>query len=179
VRNITQLIKKLIPPNDYHSRKDFINDQIVSSLTEKEKYEVERILIQMLEKKDDKLIGETLALMKSTKSLPNLLKRLNLAKTPELKIIWASYVNQIKGGDEEMKLIALNEMDGVTEKYSLTLMFYYLSDFTDSRINAKIREFTNHKDFLIASNAKSSLGIDKPEFIKNKKSDKKWWKIWK
>jgi len=165
VRNINQLLNELIPPSDYQHRNGFSNENIVHSLTDNEKNEVERNLIQMLDEKNDELIGETLTILKSTKSLPILRKRLDLAKRPLSKIIWASYINEIRSGDEEMKLIALKEMDNVTEKYSRTSMFYYLSQFSDSRINEKIQNFINHKDYLVAYNARTTLGIETAELI--------------
>jgi hypothetical protein len=50
----------------------------------------------MLETKDDELMGETLAILKSTDSLSSLNKRLNSAKSGTSKIIWASFINEIK-----------------------------------------------------------------------------------
>lgn len=184
MRNIEHLLKELIPPSDYKHRNGFSNEHIVLSLTENEKTEVERNLIEMLEKKEDDLIGETLTIMKSTDSLPTLRKRLNLSKSPTMKIIWASYINEIKSGDEEMKKIALTEFDNVTEKYSRIGVFHHLAGFCDSRINDKIRDFINHKDYLTAYNARTSLGIDTAEIvnreqIKNGIGTKKWWEIWK
>ena len=184
MRNIENLLKELIPPSNYQYRNGFSNEHIVLSLNEKEKTEVERKLIEMLEKNEDDLIGETLAIMKSTDSLPSLKKRLNLSKSPVEKIIWASFINKIKNGDEEMKKIALNEFDNVTEKYSRTLIFYYLAEFCDSRINDKIRNYINHEDYLTATNSRRSLGINtsdivKREQIKNGIGIKKWWEIWK
>ncbi|TXK71252.1 HEAT repeat domain-containing protein [Mesonia sp. HuA40] len=87
MRSIEQLIKELIPPNDYQHRNGFSNEHIVLSLTEKEKLEVESTLIEMLEDKEDDLIGETLTIMKSTDSLPTLQKRLNLTNSSTMKII--------------------------------------------------------------------------------------------
>ena len=184
VRNIEHLLKELIPPSDYQHRNGFSNEHIVLNLTENEKIEVERNLIKMLEKKEDDLIGETLTIMKSTDSLPTLKKRLNLSKSPTMKIIWASYINEIKSGDEEMKEIALAEFDNVSEKYSRIGIFHHLAKFCDSRINDKIRNYINHKDYLTAYNARTSLGIDtadliKREQIKNGIGTKKWWEIWK
>jgi len=184
VRNINQLLNELIPPSDYQHRNGFSNENIVHSLTDEEKPEVEQNLIQMLDKKDDELIGETLAIMKSTKSLPILQKRLECARNPTSKIFWASYINEINGGSEEMKLIALNETDNVTEKYSQIGIFHQLAKFNDTRINEKIRNFINHKDYLIAYNARVSLGIDTAELVNNERirnetENKKWWEIWK
>ena len=184
VRNIEHLLKELIPPSDYQHRNGFSNEHIVLSLSENEKTEVERNLIEMLEKKEDDLIGETLTIMKSTDSLSTLRKRFDLAQSPTMKIIWASYINEIKSGDEEMKEIALNEFDKVSEKYSQIGIFHHLAKFCDSRINDEIRNYINDKDYLTAYNARTSLGIDTAEIInreqiKNGIGTKKWWEIWK
>ncbi len=160
MRDIDVLLKKLIPPTGYQNRNDFYNEDLVLSLTEEERIEVERNLIEILKKKEDDLVGEILVTMKSTKSLSILKKKLNLCNDSLMKIIWASFINEIKGGDEEMKLIVLNEIKGVTNTYAITLMFYYLSRFSDSRINEEIKKFIDHTDYLIANNAKRSLGIE-------------------
>lgn len=182
MRNIDQLLEEIIPPSDYQHRNGFSNEHIILKLSEDDKYLVEQNLIEMLEKSDDHLIGETLAIMKSTGSLSNLRKRLNSANNPSSKIIWASYINDIKGGDEEMKNIAVVEFDKVSEKYSRITIFHYLSQFQDARINDKIRNFINDKDYLTAYNARTSLGIDTTEIIKREqnlnKAKKRWWKIW-
>jgi hypothetical protein len=182
VRNIENLLKELIPPSDYQHRNGFSNEHIVLSLSKNEKTEVERNLIEMLEKKEDDLIGETLTIMKSFNSIPTLKKRLSLSKSSTMKIIWASYINEIKSGDEEMKEIALAEFDNVSGKYSLIGIFHHLAKFSDSRINDKVRNYINHKDYLTAYNARTSLGIDTTEIIKReqiKNETRKWWEIWK
>jgi hypothetical protein len=184
VRNIEHLVKELIPPSDYHHRNGFSNQHIILELSENEKTKVERILIEMLEKKDDDLIGETLAIMKSTDSLQTLRKKLDLSKNSTMKIIWASYINEIKDGDQEMKEIALTEFDNISEKYSRIGIFHHLTKFRDSRINEKIQNYINHNDYLTAYNARISLGIDTEEIIKREQLKKgngknKWWEIWK
>lgn len=50
MRNINQLLKEIIPPDDYQHRNGFSNEHIILSLIEKEKMEVEKNLIEMLEK---------------------------------------------------------------------------------------------------------------------------------
>ena len=169
MKNIEHLLKELIPPSDYQHRNGFSNEHIILRLTENEKTEVERKLIEMLEKKEDGLIGETLTILKSTDSLPTLRKRLNLSKSPSLKIIWASFINEIKNGDDEMKKIALTEFDNISEKFSRIGIFHHLAGFNDSRINDKIRTFINHKDYLTAYNARTTLGIDTTAFVKRRR----------
>lgn len=181
MRNINRILEELIPSSDYQSRNGFNNEHLLQHLTEEEKLEVEKRLIEMLDKKDDELIGETFAILKSTDSLMSLSKRLNLAKESTSKIVWASYINEIKGGDKEMKEIALREFDNVTEKYSRITTFHYLIRFQDPRINEKIRTYINYSDYLTAYNARTSLGIDTEEIVVRVRSkDKKgWWKFWK
>ncbi len=181
MRDINQLLKEIIPPDDYQHRNGFGNEHIILSLAETEKIEIEKILIEMLKKKDDTLIGETLAIMKSKNSLQALKERLELTKNSSVKIIWASFINEIKGGDEEMKNIALNEFENVTEKYTLISTFHYLSSFQDSRIKEKILSYINHKDYLIAYNARTSLGIETKDLIHRERAKKKskCWQFWK
>jgi hypothetical protein len=181
VRNIDELLKEIIPPNDYQHRNGFGNEHIIFSLSQTEKIEVEKRLIEMLEKKDDTLIGETLAIMKSENSLQALKRRLELTKNSSPKIMWASFINEIKGGDEEMKNVALNEFENVTEKYTQILTFHYLSRFKDARINEKIQSYINHNDYLIAYNARTSIGIETKDLIERERAKnkvKKWWQFW-
>jgi hypothetical protein len=176
MRDIDKLLQEIIPPNDYQHRNGFSNEHIIVSLSESEKKEIEHRLIFMLEKNDDILIGETLTVLKSIDSLPILTRKLKSANSAGLKIIWSSYINDIKNGDDEMKNIALKEFNSVSEKYSLMLIFHYLSRFNDPRIKEKVRSFINHKDYLIAYNARTSLGIDTKDLIEREqlKNKKKW-----
>jgi len=59
-------------------------------------------------------------------------------------------------------------MDKVSKKYSGIGIFNHLAKFCDSRINDKIRNFINHKDYLTATtyNARISLGLDTVEINK-------------
>lgn len=111
MRDIGQLLNEIIPPNDYSHRNGFTNERTLLSLSENEKEEVEASLIEMLERSDDTLIGESLMILKSVKSLPILEKRLNSTKDSSLKISWAGFINEIKNGDVRMKDIALKEFD--------------------------------------------------------------------
>ncbi len=181
MRDISQLIREIIPPNDYSHRNGFSNEYIILSLSEEEKLKVEQNLIEMLNNNDDTLIGETLTILKSENSLLALKRRLELTKNSSTKIIWASFINEIKNGDEEMANIALNEFGNVTEKYTLIFTFHYLSRFQNSKIKEKIKTYINNKDYLIAYNARTSLGIDTKELIERERTKskvKKWWKFW-
>jgi hypothetical protein len=181
VRDIHQLLREIIPPTDYQHRNGFSNEYIILSLSDAERNVIEQSLIEMLEVNDDTLIGETLAIMKSVNSLQALEKRLQLTKKSSSKIFWASFINEIKGGDEEMKNIALNEIENVKGKYALIHTFHYLSRFNDSEIKEKIRSYINHKDYLIAYNARTSIGIQTNELIERERTKNKslWWQFWK
>ena len=180
MKTIDQIIDELIPPADYQHRNGFSNEHLVLNLTDQDKREVEKRLIEMLETKDDELIGETLAILKSTDSLTSLNKRLTSAKSATSKIIWASYINEIKGGDTEMKDLALKEFDNVRDKYSRITVFHYLSQFQDSRIKEKIQSYIDHSDYLTAYNARTALGIDTQEIVNRERNkDKNWWEFWK
>jgi len=179
VRTIDQIIEDLIPPAEYQHRNGFSNEQLVLNLTDQDKREVEKRLIELLETKDDELIGETLANLKSTASLTGLYKRLNLAKGATSKIIWASYINEIKSGDKEMTDLAFKEFDNIKDKYSRITIFHYLSQFHDGRINEKIRSYIDNSDYLTAYNARTALGIDTQEIVNRERNkDKKWWRFW-
>jgi hypothetical protein len=54
--------------------------------------------------------------------------------------------------------------------------------FDDKRINEKIETYINDKDYLVAYNARTSLGQDTKELIEKERlkntSHKPWWKFW-
>ena len=87
MRNMERLLKELIPPNNYQCRNGFSNEHIILSLSENEKVEVERNLIELLGETNDELIGETLAIMNSTDSLPTMKQRLDAVEGSSEKII--------------------------------------------------------------------------------------------
>ena len=159
MRETSELIREILPPADYQQRNGFTNDSIILSLSEQEKVAVEKKLITILKFSDDTLIGETLAFMKSKDSLPSLRKKLSQTSKPVLRILWSSYINQIKEGDQEMKDIAFEEFKRVRGKYSLIPLFWTLKSFCDERINERIGKYINHKDSLVSYNARVALGL--------------------
>ena len=80
MNDINRILNDIIPPNDYQNRNGFGNENILASLTDSERLEVEKRLIEMLKKNDDTLIGETLMILKSKNSLPTLRAKLERAK---------------------------------------------------------------------------------------------------
>ena len=182
MRNIADLLDEIIPPSDYQHRNGFSNERIVDSLTEAEKTEVEKELIKRVEKIDDCLIGETLANMKSSDSLPALRFRLNSSTNSNSKILWANSIYRISRAETEMKDIAFNEFLKISGKYELIGIFHTLTQFDDPRITDRIKDFQNDKDYLIAYNARTVLGQDTKELIERERSKNKknhpWWKFW-
>lgn len=158
--SIDKIIEEVIPPANHESRNGFSNKHLILNLNEFDKKLVEKRLIRMLETKDDNLIGESLAILKSKESLPTLRKRLESAKSSISKIIWASFINEIHGDDMEMKELALKEFNCISDRYSLIIIFQYLIRFRDTRINEKIKSYINDSDYLTAYNARIALGID-------------------
>tara|TARA_R110000868_G_scaffold408910_1_gene693193 strand:+ start:815 stop:1336 length:522 start_codon:yes stop_codon:yes gene_type:complete len=173
MREISELIREILPPADYQHRNGFTNNSIILSLSEEEKLQIEQKLISFLKFSDDTLIGETLAFMKSIDALPALREKLSQTSKPVLRILWSSYINQIKEGDQEMKDIAFEEFKRVRGKYSLIPLFWTLRSFCDDRINERIRKYINHRDYLVSYNAKVALGIPT-----NSIPSKKWWQFW-
>ena len=108
-------------------------------------------------------------------------KKLDECKSPSERIIWASYINEIKGGDEKMIVLALNEFKKISDSYSLTSAFHHLRTFNDPRLQNEVKEFINHKDYLVTYNARISLGINTKEIIDRERgrNKKKWWEFWK
>lgn len=157
MKNIKNLIKELIPPNNYTQRKDFTNYHIIDSLSEEEKRKVEKELIEMLKNSEDWLIGDTLSYMKSENSIPILRERLENAKESSLKILWANTIFKINNSTE-MADIALEEFQKIDDKHGLIAMFRVLAEFQDSRINKIIENYHNHGDYLVAYNAQVALG---------------------
>jgi len=149
-------MEKLIPPNNYIHRDGFTNYHIIDSLSEEEKSEVEKELIEMLKNSEDWLIGDTLSYMKSEDSIPILREKLEKAKKPNSKVLWANAIFKINN-NPEMVDIALEEFQKIDDKYELIAMFYVLTEFRDSRINKIIENYHNHGDYLIAYNAQRVL----------------------
>ena len=118
---------------------------------------MENLLIGKLEHKPDILVIETLAYMRSKKSLPVLYGLLKESNEEMFRIIIASSIFQI-AQDRDMIEIAKSSFEKLEDKYQIIASFYYLISFQDSGISSLINGFTNNSDHLIANNAKRALG---------------------
>lgn len=156
-----KLLKQIIPPierPDGRDREWFSNEKILSNLNEKELKAVEEGLIKMLEADDDYLIAETLIHLNAVNSVSAMLNRLRQADSPAGKIKWASFIFEIKNGDEEMVNIAFQEFEKFEFIYEVeSIIFYDLIKFNSAKINSLIERFVNHKYFLVAHHAKFVL----------------------
>lgn len=179
-----ELLNQIIPPitrQDGKDREWFNNDEILSKLTEKELKIVEQGLIKMLKTNNDTLIPKTLIKLKAVDSIPTLLEKLESIKTPFEKIIWASFINELKDGDKEMEKIAYEAFKELEFIYEVQgIIFHDLIKFKSERINNLIKEFVEHKYFLVAHHAKLALNHeDYVDSYKERTTSKKWWEFWK
>lgn len=166
--NIDKLVNEVIPPSDYQHRNGFNNIPIIDELTENEKHLLEKALIQKLqseaEKEIDTLIVDTLAYLKSVKSLPTLKHLLEVCSVIDIKLIIATAIFEISH-DAEMVDIAVSsvkEMDNKKDAYYVYMLssaFYYLAKFKTEKTKELIKEYVSHPEYLISYNAKQALGI--------------------
>ncbi|WP_316817029.1 hypothetical protein [Pedobacter nyackensis] len=162
--DIEKLINKIIPATDYQHRNGFSNTHIIDHLNEYEKKLLEDELInKLISQTKDMLVVETLAYIKSEKSLPSLYDLLS-KNTDEMAIlIIATSIFEING-DINMIDIAIDSVKKIDNfedayyTYKLITAFYHLIKFQNDRINSVINGYKNHKEYLIAHNAKQVLG---------------------
>jgi hypothetical protein len=158
---IEKLIKEIIPyPADHSHREGFTNEQIIDLLSKEDKDLVEIALIDLLDKNSwDTFIVETLAMMKSVKSLPTLRRLLGKCKQGFDKLSIATSIYEICH-DEDMITIAINEFNRFENKIriyrdeNIMSAFYYLSRFDSDKTNDLIGKYLDHKNYLISYNAK-------------------------
>jgi len=162
-RDLEKLINEIIPPDDYQHRNGFSNTRIIDKLNNQERTLVEENLISMLSDKTDILIVETLAYLRSQKSLSILYTLLD-KNIGTSSIIIAASIFQINK-DNQMLEIAIKAFKGLEKTkdaysvYKLIPMFYYLRKFKNEATNAIINEYTNHSDYLLSCNAKQALEL--------------------
>lgn len=160
-----KLINKIIPPSDYQHRNGFSNTHIIEKLSEQEKIIVEDTLIKILmTKTKDMLIVETLAYLKSVKSLPFLYEFLEDCSDIMTRIIVSTSIFEINK-DANMINIALNSFKEIDKnqdpysEYKIISAFYYLIKFRNTVVNSFIEKYVSHKEPLLSFNAKQALGM--------------------
>ncbi|MES2372004.1 MAG: hypothetical protein V4557_05450 [Bacteroidota bacterium] len=182
MRDVKKLISEIIPPADYTHRNGFTNEFKIDSLNANERCEVEKGLLILLKKSSDDLVVNTLAYMKSVDSIPILKTRLSSTTKPINKIHLAKAIFKIDPNQAAMKDIAFEEFEKISEEFELIGSFHLLIHFQDDQINTLIQKYIDDKRYLVAYNARTSLGIDTRELIEREQSSrlpkKAWWKIW-
>ena len=119
---------------------------------------MENLLLDKLQvRPNDLLIVETLGYMKSKKSLDRLYTLLNEEKREGSRIIIASSIYQIEP-DGKLIDIALTAGQALTNWWDLTSIFYYFAKFKNKKTDDFVRQYFNHKDYLVSYNAKRSVG---------------------
>ena len=103
------------------------------------------------------LVVETLAYMRSDKSLPALYELLEILKEEMAKIITATSIFEINQ-DQKMIEIVKASFKTIKDKFQLITAFRYLVRLHDSEISKLIQEYTTNSDYLISYNAKQVLG---------------------
>jgi len=164
--NIEKLVKEIIPPGDYQHRNGFNNIPLIDKLNDDEKGQLEAALIHKLQfesaEQPDTLVVETLAVLKSEKSVQILKQLLEKCTSSMTKLVIAASIYEING-ENGMVDIAINNLKKIDDKsdayyvYKLTSAFYYLIKFNDPRVISIIEEYANHNEYLVAYNAKRVL----------------------
>lgn len=155
--DLQELYRKIIPPNNYKDRKDFYNDDILDRLSYLEKAKIEDMLIEDLQSNNDMLIIETLAYIKSIKSLPLIYQKLKDSNNAYNNIIICWHLYSLDQKKEEMITIAYENFFKIDDTYLKTMLFYYLARFNDTKLDSILRSYINDKDILLRSNAKDAL----------------------
>ena len=164
--DVDSLIKKIIPyPADYSHRDGLNIELIIDNLESDEKESVEVALINLLDKHpEDTLIVETLAYLKSVKSIPILYDLLKKCSKGVRKLKIATSIFQINQ-DTDLMDIAISETKQMDDKkdpyyiYKLTSAFYSLAKFQNENANNFIESYVTHDEHLISYNAKRALAI--------------------
>jgi hypothetical protein len=157
-KHIERLINEIIPSDDYQHRNGLSNEHIIDKLSEEDKFQVEAKLIDILKKKPDMLIVETLGYMQSEKALFVLYELIEKLNDEIAKIITAVSIFEISK-DRKMIKIAETSFKNIKDKYQLITAFHYLVRFQEVRILSLILEYTTNSDYLISYNAKQVLGM--------------------
>lgn len=150
-------LEKIIPSNNYESRNGFSNEHLINTLTDEERVIIEDKLIEMLHTKNDMLVIETLAYMKSTKALPRLYSMFQDFESDSERIIISSAIFEI-ANDNSMVTVVIDCFKQLTNVYELIPMFQYLKKFNSPEIRRLIKSYVDHKDYLVSYNAKQALG---------------------
>jgi hypothetical protein len=159
--NTQELITRIIPPSTHEFREGFSNHEIIDGLNDQEKNEVERELIVLLELSEDDpdtLIVETLAYMKSKKSLVTL-RRLIKKHLPIYIILSIATSIYDIDKDERMIDIAIQNFEKLKSNTDIMVALYYLYKLNHKSTDDIIRKYLDHKDYYVSYHAKRFMDL--------------------
>ncbi len=154
--DLSEIMRELIPQNDYHHRNGFSNHKIVDKLSLEEKSYIEDELIRKLDDSYNSLIIETLAYVKSIKALPLLYRLLDDDFSALSKILIATSIFGINN-DLKMIDIVICNFECLEDAYQQICAFYYLNQFENEKTNHIIYSLIDCSNELVAYNAKRAL----------------------
>ena len=171
MREISFLIKKIIPLNTIEYRRDFFNKNVIDSLKEEDKDEIMTEILKMLkENPSDQLIISTLGYMKSKEALPLLYEILASANTPLFAIMCAAAIFNINH-DKTMIKIGLSVFPEIKKinKWELTRSaLWYLGTFKKSEFDDILKEYVDNPNVLLRNNILINLKLNHISIIGNK-----------
>jgi hypothetical protein len=166
--DIEMLINDIIPPCDYQHRNGFNNIPIIDKLTDNERRQIEQALIDRIlhntTEEIDTLIVETLAYLKSIKSIPILKNLLESTTNEVVRLKIATSIYEINQSQDmiDIAIASFKKLDDKSDSYyvhKLTSAFFYLKKIDSPLVNNVIKEYINHKEYLVAYNAKRALDM--------------------
>ena len=164
--DIQDKLNRIIPPSEYKFRNGFSNHLLIDELNDKEKNEIENLLIKKLQDgSEDSLIFETLSYLNSKNAVSLMLKSLENCQNALQQIKIAISIYKINH-DNKMVDFVSKAFNKLNNEYDLISSFSYLEEFKDRNINELIEKYTHNSDFLIAYNAKRVLGINTYWYVK-------------
>lgn len=112
----------------------------------------------------DYLILETLAYLKTQKCFPILNELLERETDNFTKLVIATSIFEINKDSNMIELVIkfVEKMEDIADLYfvyKLIHAFQYLIKFRNEKMNGFIKQYINHKEYLVAYNAKKALKI--------------------
>nr|WP_298789348.1 hypothetical protein [uncultured Allomuricauda sp.] len=157
--DINNFYAKIIPPDDYEHRRDFKNENLIDDLNNSEKKALENLLIEDLSSRMDLLVIETLAYIKSKKSVGLIEQKLDESTEPYDKIIIAWCLYSMDKDKDRMIKIAHDNFLLINNDYVKTTLFYYLGKFKEEKLNGVLKSYNNSKNVLLSHNSKAALEL--------------------
>jgi len=161
--DISELYAKIIPPLDYQHRNGVTTHHLIDKLSDEEKKEVEKKLIEdvsIIPRGVDDLIVENLVHLKSKDAVPAL--RGLLDKISDTERVWIASAIYAIDQDNSMIQVALQSFRTIERPNEFISLFRYLAEFKHPDTDEELRKYLTHKDELVRYNARVKLGLEDP-----------------